>query len=335
MHLQTKNKRPKAVCLSVMLLLILTMVGATGFSSPVFTQTPRTIVLKSGNGAIGSQDPINQCAMGGNGTYQDAYIVDANPAYSLISGTRYISPNPDSTGPSYGVTRYRAIFQLPEGFNNPSMAVQFYGDNVATLFVNGTHVYQQLFADTGLNFQAPATTFTVSNASLFHSGPNALEFEIYNYEGPTALDYEAVIRFEVGIAVAVDIKPTSCPNPLNTSEKGVLPVAVLGMSGFDVTKIDPASIKLEGVSAVRWSLEDVATPFLPLAGKTDKLDCNTGGPDGLLDLTLKFDHRAVMSALGAVTDGETRVLRLTGNLKPEYGSVSISGEDVTVIVKKK
>jgi hypothetical protein len=59
------------------------------------------------------------------------------------------------------------------------------------------------------------------------------------------------------IPVPIDIRPTSCPNPLNTTLKGVLPVAILGMADLDVTTIDPATLLLEGVAPLRWSYEDV------------------------------------------------------------------------------
>jgi hypothetical protein len=78
----------------------------------------------------------------------------------------------------------------------------------------------------------------------------------------------AVPRSEVfDPEVFVDIKPGSCPNPFNVKSKGVLPVAILGAEDFDVTMIDPSEILLsrdgieEGVPPLRWSYEDVATPF--------------------------------------------------------------------------
>jgi hypothetical protein len=114
MRLQSKHKRPKAVSLSVMLLLIWTIAGSNLHSTSASAQTSQTIVLKSGNGPVGSQDPVNQCAIDGNGTYQDACIVDPHPAYSVIPGTQYISSTPDSSTPVDGATRYRAIFQLPQ-----------------------------------------------------------------------------------------------------------------------------------------------------------------------------------------------------------------------------
>ena len=39
--------------------------------------------------------------------------------------------------------------------------------------------------------------------------------------------------------VALDIKPGSCPNRINTMSKGVLTVAILGTGDLDVTEIDP------------------------------------------------------------------------------------------------
>ncbi|MQY56694.1 hypothetical protein GH140_00640, partial [bacterium] len=68
---------------------------------------------------------------------------------------------------------------------------------------------------------------------------------------------------KIEIPVFVDIKPGSCPNPLNLKSKGVLPIAILGTEDFDVTKIDPATLILvregyeePGVSPLRWAYED-------------------------------------------------------------------------------
>jgi len=136
------------------------------------------------------------------------------------------------------------------------------------------------------------------------------------------------------IEVDIDIKPGSCPNPLNTKSHGVLPVAILGTADFDVTQIDVATIQLEGVSPLRSNLEDVATPFSPFTGKEGCSDCTDEGLDGFLDLTLKFDAQKVVAALGDITDGECLVLSLNGNLMEGAGGTAIVGEDVVVILQK-
>lgn len=133
------------------------------------------------------------------------------------------------------------------------------------------------------------------------------------------------------VPVAVDIKPQSCPNPINVKSRGVLPVAVLGTAEFDVTTIDPASIRVAGVPVLRWALEDVATPFTPSGREPDAYSCTNFGPDGFPDLTLKLDIQQVVAALGEVNDGDVRVLPLTGKLMNE---TPIQGQDVVVILKK-
>ena len=133
------------------------------------------------------------------------------------------------------------------------------------------------------------------------------------------------------IEVPLDIKPTSCPNPLNVKSKGVLPVAILGTEEFDVNDIDPASVRLEGVAPLRWALEDVATPYEPYVEKEDCMDCNQCGPDGYTDLTLKFNKQEIITVLGDVEDGDCLVLTLQGEL---LDGTPIYGEDVVKILKK-
>jgi hypothetical protein len=126
--------------------------------------------------------------------------------------------------------------------------------------------------------------------------------------------------------VHIDIKPRSCPNPLNTKSRGLLPVTILGTENFDVTDVDVSTVELEGISPVRHAFEDAVAPFYG-----ECIACFTEGPDGFLDLTLKFDTQEVLSVLGKVDDGEERCLKLTGNLNDKR---EISGEDGVVIRKK-
>jgi len=60
--------------------------------------------------------------------------------------------------------------------------------------------------------------------------------------------------------VTIDIKPQSCPNPLNVKSQGVLPAAVLGTENFDVNNINVESILLQGIAPIRSAIQDVATP---------------------------------------------------------------------------
>ena len=124
-------------------------------------------------------------------------------------------------------------------------------------------------------------------------------------------------------SVALDIKPGSCPNPMNPSSRGVLPVAILGSETFDASQIDVESLELEGVPAIRAELDDVAAPF---AG--DLCGCTVSGPDGYVDLTLKFDNQEIFDAIGP-TDGGDRVLTLSGTL---LDGTPFQGQDCVVFV---
>jgi DNA-binding beta-propeller fold protein YncE len=136
------------------------------------------------------------------------------------------------------------------------------------------------------------------------------------------------------IPVPFDIKPMSCRNPLRIKRSGVVPTAVLGAEDFDVTQVDPATLRLEGVAPLRWSFEDVETPYVPYLGKTDPYDCHAVGPDGYLDMTVKFLRYEIVEAIGPVEHRDVLVLTLTGNLLPEYGGMPILGEDVVVVILK-
>jgi hypothetical protein len=122
-------------------------------------------------------------------------------------------------------------------------------------------------------------------------------------------------------SVFVDIKPDSCPNPLNVKSKGVLPLAVLGTENLDVLD-DIAYVTLEGVEPLMGDYEDVATPF-----EGELCDCHELGPDGYLDIVLHFDTEEIVAALGDVNDGEE--LSLTVQVTLADGTVI----DVSVCVR--
>lgn len=133
--------------------------------------------------------------------------------------------------------------------------------------------------------------------------------------------------------VAVDVHPTSCPNPINQNSRGVVPAAILGTGDLDVTDIntDTARMVVEGneVAPLRSNIEDVATPFEPFTGKQDRDDCTEEGPDGIDDLTLKFSSQEVSNHLSANVD-DVVVVEVTGELND---GTPFRGEDVLWVRK--
>ncbi|MHC4842687.1 MAG: hypothetical protein ACYTEE_02700 [Planctomycetota bacterium] len=147
-------------------------------------------------------------------------------------------------------------------------------------------------------------------------------FSIHNTD-PAGIGYDNIC-YESVIEVPIDIKPGSCPNPLNTKSKGVLPAAILGSEDVNVLEIDPASIRLVGVPPIRSSYEDVATPV----AEPCECECNTEGPDAFLDLTLKFETQEIVEAIGDVNHGDILELPLTGAL---FDGTPIEGADCIII----
>jgi hypothetical protein len=105
--------------------------------------------------------------------------------------------------------------------------------------------------------------------------------------------------------VDIDIKPGSCPNSYNPNSRGVLPVAVVGTDGFDVSQIDLASVTISRADGVGGSIEpqegppgshsvieDVATPF-----SGEACGCHELEGDGIDDLSLKFKTVDLVAAL--------------------------------------
>lgn len=131
------------------------------------------------------------------------------------------------------------------------------------------------------------------------------------------------------LPIDVDVKPGSCPNPLNTKSRGVLPVAILGTPDFDVTTLDPATIRLtregyaDGVAPLRWAYEDVATP-----DRSGSSGCHDLSGDGYADLALKFNLAELVVALNLRAEmGNVVPLLITGNLTAGAGGRPVEGMD--------
>jgi len=131
----------------------------------------------------------------------------------------------------------------------------------------------------------------------------------------------------VDLAVPVDVKPRQCPNSI-VNRRAVLPVAIAGTAAVPVDKIDAASVRLEGLAPRLSALTDVTPPYEPYVGKARRGQCHRLGADGITDLVLSFDQQALYQSLGTVTNGEVRVISLTGQL---IDGTPIVGEDVVVI----
>ena len=274
-------------------------------SNDIFSNTLRGIDL--GNNAVTLNDPGD----GDSGAnHLQNFPVLSFATTGSVEGTLHSTPNTDFT-----IQFFANEACDPSGFGEGET---FLGSTSVTTDGFGDANFTGVFpVPLGQVITATATTDPDNNTSEFSCCD--IEVESCDVEVET-------------VEVAVDIHPTSCPNPLNVSGRGrgIVAVAILGTMEFDVTQVDPTSVRLEGVAPLRSSLEDVATPFELFRGKADLFDCTDLGPDGFQDLTLKFDRQELIAAIGEVNDGDVVVLQLTGSLNDGSG---ILGEDVVVILK--
>jgi hypothetical protein len=124
----------------------------------------------------------------------------------------------------------------------------------------------------------------------------------------------------------LDIRPGRCPNRINARwchiENGrwlrwwpALRVAITGHEDFDVRLVDIGTVRLEGVRPLLRGrrLRDVSRPV----ADGSSCACVGRGPDGFLDLILKFSVWEIARRIafdGIPAPGEERILTLTGRL---------------------
>ena len=139
--------------------------------------------------------------------------------------------------------------------------------------------------------------------------------------------------------IKIDVKPCSCPNPININGKGggnkVLPIAILGTKDFSVDDLVQTSVRVwrydkingkyigGGVEPIHHSYEDTAIPFYPTPGGEDCcLEYSIG--DGIVDLNVQFNKQALVEdlKLDEIPDKPTTIyLRVTVDALDEEGNV--------------
>ena len=92
------------------------------------------------------------------------------------------------------------------------------------------------------------------------------------------------------IRVEIDVKPGSKSDSINLKARGLLPVAILTTDTFDVSTVNPSTVRFAGSASARRMFQDV-------------------DDDGDLDLLLQFDRRKLK-----LDEGSNRAL-LTGETK--------------------
>ncbi|MBN1391621.1 MAG: NHL repeat-containing protein, partial [Sedimentisphaerales bacterium] len=251
-------------------------VFASGFNYPqclAFDNSENLYVTNYGSGTINKIDST------GNIFY---FASSSAPLGIAFDGSAFLYVSNVTMGPgsidTFDLSGNRSIFvqdAAPAGiaFDNNGFLyatgiysgaiVKFDSDGNETVFASGLSYPRGLAFDNNGNLYVAE----VSRGAIIKVDPNGNTSTFTS--GLHLPIYIAIQAAATPISrVMVDIKPGVCPNPVNVKSKGVLPAAILGTADFDVTKIDPASIRLAGVAPLRSAYKDVAAPA------SDINDCN-------------------------------------------------------------
>jgi hypothetical protein len=152
----------------------------------------------------------------------------------------------------------------------------------------------------------------------------------------------------MAVSVHLDIKPGSCPNPLNVNQLsddefmlvdgllvGVVPVSILG-NKFDVDQVNLGTVGLSRsgslqdviVRPIQMNFGDTGTPFLG-----EGCECHAEGADGLIDLDLKFNKAELIEAfeLADEENGTFVTLQISGIAQ---GKIEFTGTDCIRIINR-
>jgi hypothetical protein len=111
----------------------------------------------------------------------------------------------------------------------------------------------------------------------------------------------------------VAIGPVSCPAVVNTTQGGVIQVAIVGTESMNVSNIEPLTVTLNGVldntNFFVIETKNVVAPFVYTRG------CPKRTKHGFPDLLVAFNVDELIASLGTVHNGEVKVLTVSGTFK--------------------
>lgn len=202
-----------------------------------------TNYIQSGDSGSGYSDPGGSNTLRTGNLLQQLALISATEEDPRVQAAlKYLchhwydeNQDPGWRGPTGGVASYQATFTAMKGF---------------------TSLRIHEFCAPPIDWQAECEEVLLAQQQDDGSWPQTMWDSGPYYGDPPILSTIWALLTLQKVAppsqVPVDVKPTSCPNPLNVGSKGVLPIAILGAEDFDVTTVDPESVRLEGVAPLRW-----------------------------------------------------------------------------------
>ncbi len=256
---------------------------------------------------------------GGDG---DAATASSDGFGSASYDTWLISPMMDLSGAVGAMLDFDANFQNYAGYDFFEVYVSYDAGGTWTNLLSWNEDHGSFRNTPGEHVTLGLGTVTATTQIAFRFYDPEVHFNWYAQVDEVLVTAEVVGMSPCGLHL--DIKPGSCPNSFNPGSHGVLPVALLGTDTLDVTMVDLSTLMLsrwdgvggsvaphEGPPGPHSTYEDVGTPF-----HGDGCDCHELGPDGYVDLSMKFKTDNVVAALelSDLPGGSLVPLMLTGTL---------------------
>jgi hypothetical protein len=277
--------------------------------------------VSGGCGYTGPDDWVNILKTG-NLLFEMAFVGDTKDSDRAQLAMQYIKDNWDSPSPEPGwfPNNYLAMYTLMKGF--VTMGIESFEKGGITV-----NWYDEFVAELLLR-QEPDGHWEQNN--IWIGNPQlATVFNLLILEKSTPVSV---------IGVSIDFKPTSCPSAFNRKNEGVTPMAILGTEDFDATQVDPETVVVvdpiteQEIGIVKFSLEDVATPYEGDGELDDKFDCSSDGLDGYMDFVFHVSSQE-LATLPSVIDAEKGDVVPLKVRATTFGSLNIVGIDILYITK--
>lgn len=167
----------------------------TGQTGNEFTQYQPLRVLQSDN--------IDWTNDGGQ-TWHPAFLVGSHP-WGYVDGTNsWVNCEPTLWACIYQQITYRMRFTVPEGFSNPTIAMQALADNYGRISINGAIVQDWFASNIG--------TSPIARDTQLHTGVNEILFDVYDVGGVAGFNFRADISM-VADAPLTQIPAGTTPPP--------------------------------------------------------------------------------------------------------------------------
>ena len=238
------------------------------------------------------------------------------------------------TGPTTTGAVYTGSFEVDSADLTPNASIpvsNFRTTIEGNTWIQGTDTFFVTIANTDSNSVVMSLSLgALDDVALAGTGESLniglFTWAVRNVAGFSINEGTYVVSVDGGANIAINIKPDSDPNSINTCSGGTTPIAIFGSETLDVTLIDPESLVFASATVKTVGKSGRMLCNIEDAGSVDGTVFDSYGlPDGYDDLVCHF----LTFELTDLEDTSSTAV-LTGNL---LDGSALEGEDTVNIVK--